>query len=250
MQMRRLSASFEGDIDLLAGKLEWAQPEEFQARWEEDSRKHNRRSAELTARTLAYEGGIKWPPSTDYVVAVEAKCAYQYPCTAVVSPETLKSTKSSPQNTKRIRQGVERLSKMGFNRVALLDLIANPPVGGPGSESWFNASTAAGLSSEAMDSVLRERLPSETSAGHLVLSIGAVESGLEEHRGALSLRMLRGTLDNPRLNTPEGLARRKEIESNLLKVLAYLPQPKYLFAVFDDCPKCGSVHPPPFCDMC
>jgi hypothetical protein len=162
----------------------------------------------------------------------------------------VKSTKASRQNKKRIQQSVERLSGMGFDRVALLDLIANPPVGGPGSQSWFNAGTIAGRSREAMDSVLQERLPSETSAGHWVLSIGAVDSGLENQSGALSLRVLREALENPRLNAPDGLARRKEIESNLLKVLADLPQPKYLYAVFDDCPKCGRVHPPPFCDLC
>jgi hypothetical protein len=91
LQMRRLSPSFEGDIDLLGGKLELEHPEEFQARFEEDLRKNNRWIPELTARSLAYEGGIKWPPSTNYLVAVEAKCAYQDPGAAVVSPETLKS---------------------------------------------------------------------------------------------------------------------------------------------------------------
>lgn len=251
MQMHRLSASFKGDIDLLAGRLEWAHPEEFQARCEEDSRKNNRWSPFLTTVTLAAEGGIKWPPSTNYLVAVEAKSAYQDPGAAVISPETLKSTKASCQKKRQMRRSIEHLFEMGFDRVALLDLIANPPVGGPGSESWFNAGTVAGRSREAMNSVLQDRLPSQTSAGHWVLSIGAIESGLEHERGALSQRMLREASNNPQLAASgEVRANRKEIEGNLLRVLEDFPQPKNLSVVFDDCPTCGRVHPQPFCGLC
>jgi hypothetical protein len=233
MQMRRLSASFEGDVDLLGGRLEWAHSEELQ-------------------------GDIKWPPSMNYLVAIDAKCAYQDPDAAVISPETLKSTKASPQKTKRIRQNIDQLIDMGFDRVALLDLIANPPVGGPGSGGWLNALAVAGLSMEAMAPVLKGRLPSETRAGRFVLSIGAVEGGLEDKRGAISTRMLR----EARLAaTGEVQIYRKEVEDNLLKVLADLPRPKvvcdrdrlddsYVSFVFDDCVKCGKVHQKPFCDPC
>jgi hypothetical protein len=218
LQMRRLDPSFEGDIDLLGGKLELA------------------------------EGSIKWPPSIDYLVAVEAKCARASHLNNPEDPEksvTLKSTKESPRKEKQMRRSIDQLSEMGFDRVALLDLIANSPAGG-----WFNALAHAWRSTEAMDPALRRHKPSECFVGHIVLSKGAVEGVLEDMGGAISLRMRRAALENPRLNTPEGLARRNEIESNLLKVLADLPPPKYLFAIFDDCPKCGRVHPQPFCDLC
>jgi hypothetical protein len=255
LRVDRLDAPFNGDIDLLAGRLELDHPEELRARFEEDKRKHSNWSPELTARVLAHEGGIKWPPSTDYLVAVEAKCARAQasrdPKNSEKTIVTLKSTKTSTQKMRQMRRSIEQLSEMGLDRVALLDIIANSPAGGPGSESWFRAMSTAELSREEMHDVLQERLPSETSADYWVLSIGSIESGLEHERGALSLRNLGNASDNRRLAPVSGshIECRKRVECSLQELLKDLPRPQCFFAVFDDCPACGKIHPPSLCEL-
>jgi hypothetical protein len=44
---------------------------------------------------------------------------------------------------------------MGFDRVALLDIIANPPVSGDDGQAWLIAADVAGRSSQAMAAELK-----------------------------------------------------------------------------------------------
>jgi hypothetical protein len=60
---------------------------------------------------------------------------------------------------------------MGFDRVALLDIIANPPVSGIDGQAWFTAFNVADLSMQAFLPDLKSRLPLNSPAGHFVWPI-------------------------------------------------------------------------------
>ncbi len=122
---KRLGISSDSDVDVLAGRLTWKEPDAFTSQFSEEARMHpeypSATQYELAARALASTGGIQWPPQTDYLVAIEAKSAYRF-------GDELKSTKIG--KVPRIRGKVKALLQMGFDRVALLDIIANPPTAG------------------------------------------------------------------------------------------------------------------------
>jgi hypothetical protein len=248
VKKNRLQSSARGDVDILAGRLEWANPEDFKTLLEKEMKAkevwHPSQIAFLTAITLASTGGIKWPPPTDWLVAIEAKCGYLSPEADSVSPANFKSLKASPQKVRRVRVQVKKLLKLGFDRVALLDVIANPPVSGPGGQAWLTAADLADCSRQAVWPVLEERLPPASPAGHYVWSIGAVVGGDEGRRGAGSPVELRAARDNPLLSRDSQVREhRREVEENLGKLLARLPKPLNLRVIFSDCPVCGQIHP-------
>lgn len=74
LKKQRLQSSSEGDIDLLMGTLEWNDRAEFLARFEEEKKSksqwHPSQVARLTAAFFAEQGGIKWPPSIDHLIAI------------------------------------------------------------------------------------------------------------------------------------------------------------------------------------
>jgi hypothetical protein len=244
----RLDGS-QGDVDILAGRLKWRDPQEWktvlanEAKDKEDW--HPTQVEYIAALRLAESGGLEWPPPTDYLVAVEAKCSYLDPNIrklSNLSADDIKSRKSSWQKTKHIQQQVSDLLQMGFNKVALLDLIANPPATGTGSEPWLFASIIANAARDALDVVLNSRLPEISPAGHWVYSMGAVAGGDETMRGAGVPEELRHADENPFLSNTQVQARSQNIKNHLNAILKTLPHP-YMFPVFYiDCRKCASLH--------
>ena len=244
VQKSRLLASTVGEVDILAGRLEWNDHGEFEralaAVIEEKKGKGHPSCIELLAAVrLANAGGLKWPPPTDWLVAIEAKCSYLSPQAGSISREHVKSTKASTQKVAHLRRQVNGLLYAGFNRVALLDVIATGPNGG----DWLTATYVADETRRVMLQDLDKRLPAACPAGHCVYSIGAVAGGNEASRAAVSADWRRAAQDSPLLvKDPVVREHRKELEGNLLDILAALPKPLYLKAVYCDCPDCRQVH--------
>jgi hypothetical protein len=250
LQIRKehLVPSLRGDVDVLAGPLSWSDPGAFDSLLSEEranapADRHDWWKCYMAALRLAREGGIKWPPSTDHLIGVEAKCARLDPGTAPILTPTLKSTKSSAKQTAKIRGQVDRLLEMGFNHVALLDLIANPPVSGPDGGAWISAVGIAATSAEAMRTMLEQRLQRECEAAHWVWSIGSVAGGDESHRGAGAPIEVRSSRGNSRLgNAVATRLMREEMEQHLEAMLSKFPTPLVFPAIFVDCKVCGTLH--------
>ncbi len=247
VQKNRLRTSGQGDVDILAGRLEWANPGEFKRLLAEEVKErkdwHPTQVEFLIAVRVAQAGGIKWPPSTDWLVALEAKCAYLDPEADSISPENLKSTKASVKKVRRMRGQIKGLLESGFDRVALLDVIANPPVFGPDGQAWLTVAAVADDSRAAMAHVLKKRLPVDSPAGPYVWSIGAVVGGDEGRRGSSSVTELRPAHDNPLLSEHSRVTeRRRQVEESLGMLFASLPKPMNLRVIFSDCQACGQIH--------
>lgn len=246
LQYRRIADARSGDVDILGGRLEWTNPAEFEALFNEERRSklgwHPTNVAFLAALRMANQGGIKWPPSTAWLVAIEAKCAYLSPDADSISEKGLKSTKASPRKVARMRKQVNALLRFGFNRVALLDVIGNPPVTGLNGQAWLTAACLAADSRRAMSRILKMRLSPDSPSGHYVWSIGAVAGGHEGMRGSDSLEEVRSARDNPSLSEMETAAQRSMMEEHLTTILAELPKPQNLRVIFTDCRRCGAIH--------
>jgi hypothetical protein len=235
LQQNRLHPSRRGDVDLLAGPLEWNDPNQFLSmlKRESDARKEWPPNTiwRLTAAMCAERGGIKWPPSVNYLVAVEAKCAYREASDA--SATRLKLTKGGPGKLRHTQLQVDELLEMGFDRVSLLDIIANPPSQGDGIEAWFRAADVADQSRQEMAQHLDVRLPGESPAGHWAWSAGPVVGGSERIRGVGKPLQLRAAAVNPQLDRSEVRRDRGELNSNLRDELAKLSPPRNLQVVFE-----------------
>ncbi len=218
----RLVKSLDGDVDILAGRLQFK------------------------------TGGANEVPTIDtalsskYLVGIEAKCSF---LPAGIHPDersviSFKSTKSSTKNLQKVRRQVEKLQSMGFDRVALLDIIANPPATGEDQNAWFEALENAVTSIEHMLPVLKYRLPKFSTAGHWVWSCGAVVGGNEAVRGAGAPFEMRRARYNRLYSclSKEVRARRREMEINLQNILKSIPLAHPLPLVGIDCNKCGEIH--------
>jgi hypothetical protein len=246
IEMGDLVESFKGDVDILIGRLNVKNPEDFQAALAKFSRElpsaHPTWHDNLAAIEIAERGGIEWPPRTDYLVGIETKCLRLDPTAKRISEDAVKSRKSSRQAVRKIRLKIDRLLEMGFDRVALLEFIANPPASGVDSRAWSLASKIASASEKAAASVFQNRLAEDSVAGHWVCSIGSVAGGDETLRGAGGATEYRGVKDNLRINDPRKAIRRQEMETNLRAVLGALPAPRSFPVLFINCKPCGSLH--------
>lgn len=246
IQMNRLS-DCEGDVDILAGRLSWRDPSAFDSLVAEGVRQnpehHPTVHHSVAALKLVAKNGLTWPPPVDYLIGIEAKCAYLPRDAEEISGETIKAQKSSRQNLAHIQDQVEKLLMMGFDRVALLDMIATPPASGNGVHAWFEASYTALQSEDAMKGVLNTRLPSDSPAGHWVWPSGSVIEGDESQRGAGAPRQRQSARDNPNLqNSPTVKARRVAMNEKLTGILADFPIPRNIPFVFIDCRQCRKFH--------
>lgn len=239
IKMERLTSTMHGDVDILAGRLNWSDPKAFESLTLEEAKNnpesHPSWHSDLAALKLAESGGIKWPPSTDYLVGIEAKCAFFDDKTDVV-----KSQKSS---FRKIHIQIEKLLKMGFNKVALLDIIANPPQYSEISgQAWLLALNQALMSIEKM-TVLKGRIPESSPAGHWVWSVGSVEGGDETKRGAGAPICLRNANPNVLLQTDlQTQLRRREMERKLHSIFSKFSYPARFPIIFIDCKTCGYIH--------
>ena len=243
----RLVVSIAGDVDLLAGRLEWTDPARFQVMVAQEAQAHPEAHPSwherFAAWSLAGDGGIRWPPSVHHLIAVEAKCAYLPPDAAEISEEALRSKKQSPAKIRRVWQQVQQLVLMGFDRVALLDIIANPPGQGLDGQAWLVGSSIAGRTLEAMRPVLEHRLPSSSFIGHYVWSPAAVAGADERWRGGGAPLERRPATENQLLSNDVTVrSRRQQMERNLERILGDIPRPLGFPVMLVDCERCGGIH--------
>lgn len=237
IQMNQLIPSMAGDVDILAGRLEAADPKQFEELLEKWNKKspdaHPSRNYRLAAIDLAWKGGLKWMPSLDYLVGIEVKCCYLPPTASEFAEDEMKSTKSSPEAIKGIRQQVDKLSKIGFDKVGLFEFVANPPADGIGNQPWNIASRICGGSIDAMRIIFEKRLPEASFAGHGACSVSGVFGREEHHSGVYENVILRQAHNNPLLSEKEEVkANRQELEENLARILQGLSNPRNTPAIF------------------
>lgn len=246
VDMSGLVSSLKGDVDILVGRLHAKNPEDFKTALAKFSKElpdaHPTWPDYLAALEAAESGGIEWPPRTDYLVGIETKALHVDPQATEISEDTIKSQKASPQGVRKIRLQIERLIDMGFDKVALLEFIANPPAGGVGSRPWMVASNIAAASEEAVAAIFRQRLPADTVAGHWVCSVGAVAGADETMRGSGGATEYRTTGDNVHIGDSAKAIHRQELENNLRTILESLPPPRSFPALFINCKPCGKLH--------
>jgi hypothetical protein len=226
---KRLGPLRDGDIDLIAGPLELEDQTEFVSLFVEARKSrydwHPTQVALLTAARMADKGRIKWPPSTNKLVAIEAQCDFQ-------------SAPTSGPQVAYTRARISSLLRMGFDRVALLDIIANPPVSGLDGQTWVTAPNDADFSRQALVNDFKHRLPVHSPAGHYVWPVGDDETQRET---GPPVELQSGT-QNPLLKDEDVKACRAAISNSLHHELGKLPAPRSLRAVFVDCEKCGRIH--------
>ena len=248
IEHKHLVKSFKGDVDILSGKLSWRDQKHAETVLQEVKSRNTEWPQiiceQIATQEIVEAGGLKWPPSIDYLVGIEAKCA-------LGTPSKVKSTKSSKSKQKDIQDKINILLQMGFDKIALIDFIANPPQSGVDIEAWLAATLVANASSEKMkqqkalhakDTVLNERLLTTFPSGHWLLSMGAVAGGDESIRGSGIPVELRKACENPMLQNSKTQEYRKEMETNLNSVFAHLPLPRSLPVVLVDCRTCRSIH--------
>jgi hypothetical protein len=235
-----LVPSIGGEVDILAGPLEFCEPDEFQrvlAGTRAQRPDWNPSLLEyLAAKEIAEAGGIVWPPAPAYVVGIEVKCAY--------FSDRLHSAKDSKRHVHGIRKQVERLANMGVDRVALLDVIANPPSAGLKSNAWFEAACRAQDSLKEMEEIIKARLPEDTAAAQFVWSVGSVAGGDESMRGAGAPRIVRRGIANPALANPSAdvASNRKLLLEGVARTLGRLPRPSFFPAIFAGCRVCNQIR--------
>jgi hypothetical protein len=184
-------------------------------------------------------GKIDWSKSTNYLVAIEAKLAY-----FDQEHNQIKSQKSSPRKIHQIRSKIEELIRLGFDKVVLLDMIANPPASGRDLAAWTNAVDVASDSMGKMAPVLNERL-ADSTAGHWVWPIGSVIGGNESRRGTGTPIELRTACNNSLIETDwQTRNRREEMRRKLSEILSgvSLKETDQYPLRFLDCRVCGSIH--------
>lgn len=234
-----------GDVDILAGRLSWSDQKKFDELVKKEAKEkpswHPSYHYSSAALKLAASGEIKWPPSMDYLVGIEVKCAY-----FDENDNDVKSRKSSDQDISKVRSQVEGLLKMGFNKVTLLDIIANPPADGKYLNAWMNASDISFQSVKKMKPVLSQRLSDNSASGHWVWSLGAVIGGDETRRGSGGPEQLQPAQFNPYLKDEKTQRCRQKMEEELSQLLETLPYPPafpgYLPVVLTFCKTCRKLH--------
>ncbi len=235
------------DVDILAGRLNWKDTGAFQSSLEEEIKcnpnTHPSININIAALKLAESGGIKWPPLTDYLIGIEAKCAYLNPDADKITEDAIKSKKSSKEKVYGIQKQVEKLLSFGFDKVALLDMIANPPASGIDGQAWITASSISTSSKDAMSRILKQRLPEDSLAGHWVWSIGSIIGGDETKRGAGAPIELQKASENKFLQAGEEVdSNRKKMEIALNKIFGKLSPPYNFPVIFVDCRTCRTIH--------
>lgn len=236
-EMKQFVSDMLGDVDILAGKLEPASQELY-----EQSLNRAREMGpdvnpytlhHLASIDLAWKGNLKWIPSLNYLIGIEVKCSYRpWDAPAKVEKDDMKSRKSSPNKKKEIRKEVDKLLKMGFNKVGLFDFIANPPADGIGSQPWNVAAHISGQSMDAMNEILYQRLPDDSPAGHGASSFSGIYGKEEHHAGAYDYPIFRQAQVNSLLENEEIKSNRQEMEKNLSKLLQTFPCPRSTPAIF------------------
>jgi hypothetical protein len=169
------------------------------------------------ARLADSSGAVQaiWPPPTDYLVAVEAKCP-------PVSWDDTEPWANSTPSKSNLEQQLKRDIKLGFSRVAALHVIATPYA----EDFWSAIQAASELGNHFLPEAERQVANDVDSlrVGHCILSVGEVWSKSWHQAGTLSvLRM------NPAPQIGSGLpVIREQVDSFLREC----PQPRCWRAVY------------------
>jgi hypothetical protein len=231
-----------GDVDILAGNLEFKDPELFlrelrlaEARWPDWDLASLQ---DYACKGVTEANGLQWPPRPSRVIGVEVQCGY------FDVNEGPKSTKASRQKVEGKRGQIDRLLEIGLDMVALTDVIVNSPMGGSGSDAWMAAAGRAHDSLRAFQAIIEGRLPDDTSAAQFVWSVAGVPGGDERLKGAGGIRQVRPGLPNPLLASADAKAlnKRAVLIEKVSELLATIPAPRYCPVVFIDCRKCRRLH--------
>jgi len=223
-----------GEIDIIGGRPNLTDMDAYRAVHEEEALQ--RRDAApgvvdiMPRRRFVEGGGLTWPPPTDLLVGVEVKCAYE-------NDGTIKSAKSSAGKLRDLHKQLQRDLDLGLDLVSLLDIIANQPATGDGSDAWWNASSKAFSTLATAHPILANRVPEGSRAGHWVWSVGAVVGGHEGMRGAGAPMCVRRPAPNS--HTPK----RARLEELLTQLLSSLPRPRMPLVLLKDCRRCRRIHP-------
>ena len=254
VEMEDLVPSLKGDVDVLVGSIAWTDPSHF----EDELREHIASLQSLPgnaliqfvapdnliADLLAEKGEVVWPPAPDYLVGIEVKCSrldlVVNALAAPISLDDMKSTKASPQKKRKIRLEIDKLLRLGCDRVGLLDLIANPPAHGMNMGAWHNASITSEKTESAMAAVLADRLPPDSAAGHWVYSVGAVAGADETVRGTGLPQQYREARRNILSSEPDSL--RRQLNQGVTNLLSTIDRPYSLPALFLNCRLCKRIH--------
>lgn len=238
-QKERLTPGIVGDVDILAGNLDFRDWSQVETAFEEMQRHQPEwppyLQIQLAGKMTSEAGGLAWPPKPTHVAGAEVKCAY--------FTDKIKSAKSSKEKVDGIRNQIDWLENMGLDRFALVDIVGTLISDGE-SGAWLSALGQAQLAREAMDMIIAGRLDANSAAGQFVWSVGAVADGDEGVRGAGGLQMLRPPQQNPKLAARdlEALKHREALLANITQLLADLPVPRYFPVTFLDCRECRNIH--------
>lgn len=229
-----------GDVDILAGNLEFSDVEDFIAALAEVRQQHPDMNEplqqDLACKKVTEANGLRWPPLSSRMVGVEVKCGY------FDREDGPQSTKSSPKKVDGIRGQIERLFEMGLDMVALLDVIGNDPADGP--SAYLDAARRARGSVRAFQPIIEARLPEGTAAAQFCWPVGSVFNRDERFSGAGGLLTVRSGLANPLVQDAQEptMSNRRAMIQNICRMLGTIPRPRHCPVFFVDCQVCGRLH--------
>ena len=174
----------------------------------------------------------------------EVKCAYFNDDDGCNEIKSFKDYSQKKDKKNEIYLKINELIKTGFNKVVLLDIIANPKSSGNGLESWIHAGCVAGNSIDEIKEALAKRIPADSIAGHLVYSEGPVCGGDTTLRNAPKINLIKHAYGNNSFTADNKINKKifeilKEREKKLLKDESLKPQFPF---VLIDCRLCGEIH--------
>ena len=133
-QKSRLIPGIVGDVDILAGNLDFQNWSQMEAAVEEmKSREPDwppQLQIQLAGKMVAESGGLVWPSKSSHVAGAEVKCAY--------FTDQIKSAKSSKDKVAGIRSQIDWLENMGLDRFALVDIVGTR-ISDEQSGGWLEA---------------------------------------------------------------------------------------------------------------
>lgn len=220
----------DGDIDLLAGPLEFElNDEQWQACVAQESRRWPLGAARMNVINSALlrsaeEGLIRWPPRMDAVVACEVKASWFRP-----HPATWKATHKG--EAARVKGQIRLLIDRGIDRVGFLHLGATEPREIGRMNPWLQAAADA---AEAEDRFELLFSPAEVpTCGYFTAVMGSVPFAPEDTSGA------GGVLRVHQLCSPNH-AKTQGWRTQLQLRLAQLPRPTWPTAFVLVCPSCAN----------
>jgi hypothetical protein len=218
-----------GDVDIIGGPLEFDVSEaEWEARFEEEVSTHWLTADLALARQIvitkaAQEGRIRWPPSTEYVFAVEVK----------TSPfEDGRWRNTHEREGQKVKGQLRYLLKRGVNRVAYMHIGATKPRRTAGIP-WVDADHDVKAAVSSFPSVYEPTdLP---CCGYFRVLMGAIPDQ-EEHWGGVwsGPIVLQHATENPSTAHADSTWRMR-----LRGRLDAMPRPRTFGTYIAECRACG-----------